>query len=134
MKRILRRQKSAYILSLIFCSIWLATLLLTLWKMWPRVSSSEVPLSTFLALLWEEELSLIPGLQFRLIYLTILGDVMLISGVVIWLTSRKWFVLPGEITLFQCPYCKKRWRSKGDKALVQCQHCRQLVHPRIVNN
>lgn len=132
LKKILRRQKSAYALSLIFCLMWLATLLVTVWKTWSEVSSAENPISTFFNLLWTENLDFVQGLQFRLIYLTILGDVMLISGVVIWLLSRQWFLLPGKTALFQCPFCKKKWRSSPDKGLVHCPHCRQLVHPRIV--
>ncbi len=131
--KVLRRQKSAYALSAIFFLIWLATVFVVLWKIWPEASSSSNPVSTFLTLLWEENIDLVPGLQFKLVYLVVLGDVMLISGVVIWLLSRKWFLLPGEETWVQCPFCKKRWKASGDKALVHCPHCRQLVHPRIVD-
>jgi len=131
LKRILRRQKSAYALSLIFCLFWLATLLITLWKTWPEVSTAENPFSTFLTLLWEENLQLVPGLEFKLVYLIILGDVMLVSGVVIWLLGRQWFYLPGETVLLECPFCKKRWRSSPEKGLVHCPYCRQLVHPRM---
>ena len=133
MKRTLRRQKSAYALSLIFCLLWLATLFMTLWKTWPEVSSAENPFSTYLARLWEENFEFIPGLEFRLVYLVVVGDVMLISGVVIWLLSRQWFYLPGKTVLLECPFCKKRWRSNPDKGLVHCPHCRQLVHPRMVH-
>ncbi len=132
MKKILRRQRSAYALSLVFISIWLVISFLILWKTWPEVSSSTNPFSAFLTLLWNENVDFIPGLQFRLVYLAILGTAMLISGVLIWLLSRRWFFLPGEDTLFQCPFCKKTWRGKGDKGLVHCPHCRQLAHPRIV--
>ncbi len=133
MKVILRRQKSAYALSLLFCFFWLGTLLLTLWITWPEVSSAENPLSTYLALLWEESFEFIPGIKFRLLYLTILGDIMLVSGVIIWILSRQWFYLPGKTALLECPFCKKRWKSSPDKGLVHCPHCRQLVHPRIVH-
>lgn len=132
MKRTLRRQKSAYALSLMLCLIGLTAFIATLWKTWPEASSAQNPLSTFISLLWTEKLNFIPGLQFKLIYLIILGDVMLISGVVIWVLSRQWLLLPEEITLFQCPFCKKKWSARPNKALVHCPHCRQLVHPRIV--
>ena len=132
MKKTLRRQKSAYALSLIFCLIWLATLITTLWKTWPEASSAENPFSTFIALLWTEKLDLIPGLEFKLIYLTIIGDVMLISAVLIWALSRQWFLLPGETMLFQCPFCKKKWRARRGKVLVHCPHCLQLVHPKMI--
>jgi len=132
MKKILRTQKSAYILSLILCLTGITALFTTLWKTWPKITSAENPFSTFLTLLWTEKLDFIPGLEFKLVYLIIVGDVMLISGVIIWILSRQWFFLPGKIVWFQCPFCKKKWRSSGDKALVHCPHCRQLVHPTMV--
>lgn len=132
MKKTLRKQKSAYVLSLIFCLVGIVALLVTLWKTYPQLSSSGDPFSTFLSLLWTEKLTLTSALEFKLIYLVILGDVMLISGVILWILSRQWFLLPGKTVLFQCPFCNKKWRSIGDKALVHCPHCRQLVHPKMV--
>jgi hypothetical protein len=132
MKRILRRQKSGYALALTLCLIGLTALLVTLWKTWPQVSSSQDPVSTFWALLWTQNLDFIPGIEFKLAYLTILGVVSIAVGVMIWILSRQWFFLPGETVLLQCPFCKKTWRSVRDKALVHCPHCRQLVHPTMV--
>ncbi len=132
MKQILKKQKSAYALSLMLCFVGTVALLATLWITWPTVSSAENPFSAYSALLWTEKLNLIPGLEFKLIYLVVLGDVMLISGVVIWVLSREWFLLPGKIVWYQCTFCKKKWRASGDKALVHCPHCRQLVHPKMI--
>jgi DNA-directed RNA polymerase subunit RPC12/RpoP len=131
MKKILRKQKSAYALSLIFCLIGIVAFLGALWKTYPYLSSSENPFSTFLSLLWTEKITLISGLEFKLIYLVIFGDVMLVSGVILWILSRQWFLIPGKTVWYQCPFCKKKWRSTGDKALVHCPHCRQLVHPKM---
>jgi hypothetical protein len=131
MKKILRKQKSVYALSLIFCLLGIAAFLGALWKTYPYFSSSENPLSTFLSLLWTEKITLISWLEFRLLYLVIFGDVMLISGVILWILSRQWFLLPGKTVWYQCSFCKKKWKSTGDKALVHCPHCRQLVHPQI---
>ena len=132
MRYILRKQKSAYALSLVLCLIGVTALFATLWKTWPKISSAENPFSTFLTLLGTEKLDFLPGLEFKLIYLVILGDVMLISGIVMWILSRQWFHLPGKTLWFQCPFCKKKWRSTGDKALVHCPHCRQLIHPTMI--
>lgn len=131
MKRILRRQKSAYALSLTLCLVGIVALVIAVWKTYPQLSSSANPFSTFLSLLWSENLTLTSGLEFKLIYLVILGDVMLISGGVLWILSRQWFLLPGKTVWFQCPFCNKKWRSIRDKALVHCPYCRQLVHPRM---
>jgi len=131
MNKTLRKQKSAYVLSLIFCLVGIVALLVALWKTYPQLSSSGDPFSTFLSLLWTEKLTLTSALEFKLIYLFILGDVMLISGVILWILSRQWFLIPGKTVWFQCPFCNKKWRSIGDKALVHCPHCRQLVHPKM---
>jgi len=131
MKRILRRQTSAYALSLMLCLVGIMVLLIVVWKTYPQLSSSADPFSTFLSLLWSENLSLISGIEFKLVYLVILGDVMLISGIVLWILSRQWLLVPGNTVWFECPFCNKKWRSIRDKALVYCPYCRQLVHPRI---
>jgi DNA-directed RNA polymerase subunit RPC12/RpoP len=109
----------------------IATLLTVLWETYLEISSSSDPFSTFLSLLWTEELSLFSWFSFKLIHLVVFGDVLLIAGVILWVLSRQWFVVPGKTVWFQCPFCKKKWRSTGDKALVHCPHCHQLVHPRI---
>jgi uncharacterized protein YjeT (DUF2065 family) len=129
MKRILRRQNSGYALALILCLIGIAAILVPLWKTWPQVSSSQDPVSTFWTLLWTQNLDFIPGIQFQLAYLTILGIVSIAVGVVVLILSRQWFFLPGETVLLQCPFCKKTWTSIRNKALVHCPYCRQLVHP-----
>ena len=132
MRTILRRQKSGYALSLILCIIGLTALIVTLWKTWPEVSSAQDPVSAFWTLLWTQKLDFIPSIEFKLVYLTILGTVSIIVGVTILVLSRQRLSLPGETILLQCPFCKKRWRSIRDKGLVQCPHCNKLVHPRMV--
>ena len=131
MRRILRRQTSVYALSLALCLVGIVALVIAVWKTYPQLSSSANPLSTFLSLLWSENLTLTSGIEFKLIYLVILGDVMLISGVVLWILSRQWFLLPGNTVWFECPFCKKKWRSLRDKALTHCPYCNQLIHPRM---
>jgi hypothetical protein len=128
--RILIRQKSALTLSLIFCLLGIFALFFTLWTIYPRLSSGD-PLSSFLSLLWSENLTLIPWLEFKLAYLVILGIALMVSGIIIWVLSKQWIVLPGRTVWFQCPFCNKKWRATGDKALVHCPHCNQLIHPRM---
>jgi DNA-directed RNA polymerase subunit RPC12/RpoP len=132
MTRILRRQKCAYALSLILCLLGLAAMFAALRITWSEVSSAENPTSVFWTLLWREQLDFIPGVKFKLAYLTILGAVMIVSGLVIWALSRQSFYLPEETVLFQCPFCKNKWRASRDKGLVQCPHCSHLVHPKMI--
>jgi hypothetical protein len=130
--KILRRQRSAVALSVVLCVAGVIALLATLWKTWQQISIAKDPFSTFLSLLWTQKLDLIQGIEFRLVYLAILGDVLLIVGVVVYVLSVQWFYLPGKIVWYRCPFCNKDWRSTGDKALVHCPHCRQLVHPIMI--
>lgn len=130
--KILRRQRSAVALSIALCVAGVVALLATLWETWQQISIAKDPFSTFLSLLWTQKLDLIQGIEFRLVYLVILGDVLLIVGVVVYVLSVQWFYLPGKIVWYRCPFCNKDWRSTGDKALVHCPHCRQLVHPILI--
>ena len=130
--RILRRQKSTFILSLMLSLLGVAALLFTFWKIWSHVSSVNDLLSTFMPLLWSEKFDLIPNFEFQLIYLFALGDTLLISGVTLYILSVQSLYLPGTVVSFRCPFCHKDWRSRGDKALVHCPYCRQLVHPTLV--
>ena len=130
--KILRRQKSAHALSIILCVIGVIALLATLWRIWPQISSARDPFSTFLTLLWTEKLNFIPEVEFRLVSLFILGDVMLVLGVVVYVLSVQRFYLPGKVVWYRCPFCNKEWRSSGDRALVHCPFCRQLVHPTMI--
>ena len=127
--KILRRQKSAYALSIVLCVIGVIALFATLWRIWPQISSAKDPFSTFLTLLWTEKLYFIPEVEFRLVFLFILGDAMLFLGVMVYVLSVQWFYLPGKVVWYRCPFCNKEWRSSGDRALVHCPFCRQLVHP-----
>jgi hypothetical protein len=129
---IFRRQRSAYALSLLLCLLGIAALLATLWITWPQIRSAKDPFSTFLTLIWTKNLDSISVLEFKLAYLVVLGDVMLISGVIVGALSVQRFYLPGKVVWYRCPFCHKDWRSSGVKALVHCPHCRQLVHPTII--
>jgi len=131
MKKTLRRRKSGYALSFLFWFFGLATLSTVLWKTWPQASTQN-PLSVFWESLWRENLEFLPGIQFKLVYLAALGTGMLIAGAVILALSRQWLLLAGEKSLFKCPFCGKRWKASPDKALVHCPHCRQLIHPQLV--
>jgi DNA-directed RNA polymerase subunit RPC12/RpoP len=130
--KILRMQKPAYALGLLLCTLGVIALVATLWETWPQVSTAKDPFSTFLGLLWTEKLNFISDFEFRLVYLVIFADAALIAGVTVCALSVRWFYLPGKIVWYRCPFCNKDWKSSGDKALVHCPHCRQLVHPVMI--
>lgn len=133
MPKILRRQKAGYVLSLVFCLIGATALFVALWRTWPEVSSANNPVSAFWALLWRDQLDLIPSVGFKLAYLIILGTIMIVSGVVILALSRKWFYLPTEeIVLFQCSFCKKQWSGHKGQELTNCPRCHKQTYPKIV--
>lgn len=132
MRRILRTQKSGYALGLILCLLGLTAILITIWKAWPEINSAANPASDFWTVLWTYELVLVSGFGLKLGYLIIAGTVLILTGAAVCVMSRQWLVIPGETAVFQCPYCRKRWKAVHDKALVHCPHCRQLVHPVMV--
>ncbi len=131
MRKILRTQKSAYALSLILFLLGALAVILALWKTWPVVSNADDPFSTFFDLLWSERLDFVPNVEFKLVYLFVLGDAMLVSGVVTWVLSRQLLLVPGKTAWYLCPFCEKKWKSAENNALVHCPHCRQLVHPTL---
>jgi len=132
MKRILRKQKSGYALGLSLCLLGLVLLLVAVWKTWPETSSAENPFLTFWTVIWAKSLDFIPAIDFKLAYITILGIASIVVGSIVLVLSRQWWFLPGKTVQFQCPFCKKRWKALGDKGLVHCPHCNQLVHPIMV--
>ena len=89
--RILRRQTSTFVLSIVLSLLGAAALLFTFWKIWPHISSVKDLLSTFMTLLWTEKFDLIPNFEFELIYLVALGDALLISGIILYILSVQWF-------------------------------------------
>jgi DNA-directed RNA polymerase subunit RPC12/RpoP len=107
-------------------------LLTAVWKTWPKVSSANNPFSAFLSLIWTESLGFSPTVEFKLVYLFILGDAMLISGIAVYILSVQRVYVAGKVVWYRCPFCNKDWRSSGVKALVLCPHCRQLVHPKLI--
>ena len=134
MKRVFRKQRWVYGLSLFLIIAAVTVLAAVIWNTYPRLSISQDPLSTFLWLLWEENINFANILTFKLVYLVIFGDVALVLGFILWLLSRQWFTVPEKVVWYECPFCKKKWKAVGDKALVHCPHCRQLVHPKIVES
>jgi len=131
MRKVLCKQKSGYALSLLLILAGIVAWILVLWKTYPRLSANQNPITTFLSLLWEENIQVANLITFKLVYLMVFGDVTLVLGFILWLLSRQWFTVPGKTVWYECPFCKKKWKAVGDKALVHCPHCRQLVHPKI---
>lgn len=129
--KIPRRQRTTHAVSIVLSLLGVTFISFTIWRTWPTISSAKDPLSTFMAMLGKEKFSLFPGFEYELIYLFALGDMMLISGVVLAVLSVQWLCVPGEVVFYRCPFCNKDWRSKGDKALVHCPNCGQLVHPTL---
>jgi hypothetical protein len=134
MKRILRREKSGYALGLLLFSAGLVTMLISLWRAWPEVSSAQNPALAIWTVLWTQSINVVADVEVRLLYIFASGMAMLVLGLILWALSRQWFALAGNRVVLQCPFCQRKWRTRPDKALVHCPFCRQLVHPRLVEN
>ncbi len=133
MVRILRTQKSGYAVGLILILLGFGAFSLTVWHVWPSVSSAEDPAVAFWNSIWREKLDLVPSLDVLWAYLVIFAAAALVSGLSVLVLSRQWLPLASKSAMFQCPFCRKRWRTASDKALVHCPFCRQLVHPKLVD-
>jgi len=133
MKKKLRRHATGYLLSALLLFSGLATLFIVLRKTWPVVSQTNNSFSVFWASLLAEKLYLFPGVEFELSHFFILSIVMLICALVVFGLSRQWLPLGLRDSIVECPFCRKHWRTSPDKALGICPHCRQLVHPKLVN-
>jgi hypothetical protein len=133
MKKTLRRHKPGYALSFLLWFLGSAAFFTVLWKTWPQASSAENPLSVFWASLWTQKLQIVSGIEFELVYLLVTAIAMFAVGLIVFALSREWLLLAGKNVWLECPFCKKRWRTSPEKALVLCPYCRQLVHPRLVD-
>ena len=131
MRKVLRRSKFGYTLSLILFVLGILAITFAFWRVWLKTDSANKFASAFWNLLWTEKFDVIAGMSFKLIFLFIFGVIAIVFGSLILVFSRKWFIV-GERVLVECPFCRKRWRTDPQKALVHCPFCRQLVHPRIV--
>ena len=131
MKKVLRKSKFGYALSLILFLLGISAIIIAFWRIWLKTYSMNNFISAFWNLLWTEKFDSIPGLSFKLIFLFIFGIVAIVFSGVIWAFSRKWFLV-GDKVLVECPFCKRRWKTDPQKALVHCPFCRQLIHPKIV--
>jgi len=131
MRRIIRRQLSSHVLGILLCLVGLGILLAVFWKAWTNVSASSDVLSSMWSYILTAQVNIASGITVRLSYLSIMGAVFLILGVVIIAFSRQIFYLSGESVLLQCPYCKNQWRTSRAKGWAECPHCRQFVQPQV---
>lgn len=134
MRKVLRKQRSVYVFSLLLILAGVAAWIFILWKTFPKLLAGQDPITIFLTLLWEENIQVASLVTFKLVYVMVFGDIALVLGFILWLLSRQRLVVPGKTVWYECPFCKKRWKAVGDKALVHCPHCRQLVHPKIAES
>ncbi|MEM3459287.1 MAG: hypothetical protein QXN36_07095 [Candidatus Bathyarchaeia archaeon] len=129
--RILRKKKPGYALGITLCLIGLVLISITIWEAWPNISAQN-PLQSFWTAIWTQKLDFILAVEFKLAYLIILGAALISTGFIVLILSRQWLTIYSGTILFQCPFCKKRWRALRDKGLVHCPHCNQLIHPTMV--
>ena len=132
MPRLIRTKQSGQALGSILCLIGCLALLVVLWKAWPNSSGS----SDFFPALWSEildgQVSLGSILALKLVHVTIVGTILLISGVAVLALSRQIFHVSRESTLLQCPYCRNQWNARRAMGWAECPFCRKFIHPQTV--
>ena len=133
MNKTLRRHATGYALSFLLLFFGMATLSYALWITWPKASQKEYPLANLWTTLSTEKLKVTPTIQIPLTHIVLASIAMIIAGLAVFALSRQWLPLGGKNSIVQCPFCNNRWRTSPDKALGLCPHCRQLVHPKLVD-
>jgi hypothetical protein len=131
-KKAVRRYKLGYALGTMLCVIGVMALLTVVWRTWPQIASSPDPAAVFWTALWEQQLSLISGVDVKLMYFLVLAATTLTSGALVLAYSSQRFFLPGNVMKLQCPFCKRFWHARYDRGQVLCPHCQHLIHPRMI--
>jgi len=131
MHRIIRRKLSGHVFGIILCLIGFSILFVVFLKAWLSVSASSNVLSSLWSYILTEQVELASIVTVKLSYLSIIGAIFLVLGIIIIAFSRQIFYLSGESVLLQCPYCKNQWRTSRAKGWAECPHCRQFVQPQV---
>mgnify|MGYP001139988837 CR=1 FL=1 len=131
MYRIIRRKLSGHVFGIILCLIGFGILFVVFWNAWSGISASSNVLSSLWSYILTEQIEIASIVTVKLSYLSIIGAIFLVLGIVIIAFSRQIFYLSGESVLLQCPYCKNQWRTSRAKGWAECPHCRQFVQPQV---
>jgi len=131
MRRIIRRQLSSHILGSLLVLVGVIILIVVFWKAWSGVSASSNVLSSLWSYILTEQVDLASTVTLKLLYLSIMGAIFLVLGIVVIAFSRQVFYLSGESVWLTCPYCKNHWRASRAKGWAECPHCRQFIKPNV---
>jgi len=131
MRRIIRRQLSSHILGSLLVLVGVIILIVVFWKAWSSVSASSNVLSSLWSYILTEQVDLASTVTLKLLYLSIMGAIFLVLGIVVIAFSRQVFYLSGESVWLTCPYCKNHWRASRAKGWAECPHCRQFIKPNV---
>jgi len=116
MKKVLRKSKFGYALSLILFFLGISAIIIAFWRIWLRICSADSFISAFWNLLWTEKFDFILGVSFKLIFLFVFGIVAIVFGGVVWAFSRKWFLVGDKKFLLSAP------SAKGDGKQIRRKH------------
>jgi len=131
MRRIIRRKISGQVLGALLLIVGLGMLLAVLMKAWSGVSASPNFLSALWAYILTEQVNIASLVVLKLIYVTIMGAVFFVLGIVVLGFSRQIFYVSGESVWLQCPYCKNSWRARRAVGWAECPHCRKFLQPQV---
>jgi len=132
MPRIIRTKQSGQALGATLCLMGFIALLVVFWKAWPTASGSSNALSALWTQILSQQISLGSTVTLKLIYITVAGTVLLITGLIVLALSRQIFYVSRESTLLQCPYCKNQWKARRAMGWAECPFCRKFINPQTV--
>jgi len=131
MRRIIRRKLSGQVLGALLFIVGLGVLLAVLMKAWAGVSASPNLLSALWAYILTEQVSIASLVVLKMVYVTIMGSVFLVLGIVVLGFSQQIFYVSSESVWLQCPYCKNSWRARRAVGWAECPHCRKFLQPQV---
>jgi len=129
MRRVIRTKQSGQVLGSILCLAGFAALFTVFWKAWPQASASSDAASSLWGRILTEEINLASMVTVKLVYLTTLGTIFLVLGIVVLGFSRQVFYVSGESVWLHCPYCKNSWKARRAVGWAECPHCRKFIQP-----
>ncbi len=131
MRRVIRRKLSGQVLGAILFIVGLGVLCAVFLKAWLGVSNSSNMLSSLWSYILTEQVNIASIATLRLSYMSIMGAIFLVLGIVVLGFSRQIFYLSGESVLLVCPYCKNSWRARRAVGWAECPYCRKFNQPQI---
>lgn len=131
MRRVIRRKLSGQVLGAILFIVGIGVLFAVFLKAYLGVSTSSNLLSSLWSYILTEQVNIASLATLKLSYVSIMGAIFLVLGIVVLGFSRQIFYLSGESVWLVCPYCKNSWKARRAVGWAECPYCRKFNQPQV---